>query len=327
MKFSIVVSDSLSQNALPACIHILCTQDWPSDDYEVLLPDLGSFSKEDAHFMSVFEKEYSHFRVLAGPTGLDRRAERLDSAAREARGEILLFIESHCLAPPRGWLKGYADLFERDSPEIVIGRFKTIPTTSAVGNAEEDFRATVMQGFDRLNLLPHYYDFHNAAIRKSLYLRLGGLDRDLPIMAEFDLGARAVAEGLRLHPFPESCVAHINDSALSSYAAIVAAQGRDRTRILLKRGEAFHRRFFPNARFLSALPILRLLRGPISAALTLRMAWSAWTFKLFTKLGFRGPAQRAFETFARDSHRRGQLRGLAEAPLAAAAPAASVRME
>lgn len=321
MKFSVVVSDSLSQNALAPCIHILCTQDWPADDYEVLLPDLGSFSREDAHFMAAFEKEYPQLRVLRGPTGLERRAERMDAAAREARGEILLFIESHCLAF-RGWLKAYAELFERESPEIVIGRFKTVPTTSAVGNAEENFRSTVMQGFERLNLLPHYFDFHNAAVRKSAYLRLGGLDPDLPIMAEFDFGARAVADGLPLRPFPENCVAHINDSALSGYAKVVGLQGRDRTRILLKRGEAFQRRFFPNARFLAALPVLRLLRGPLVAVLALRKALAGGAFKVLIAAGLSSLAQRAFETFARDSHRLGQLAGLkGPAPSAQPVPA------
>ena len=204
----------------------------------------------------------------------------------------------------------WAEFLAREAPDLAIGRFKTIPTTSLVGNAEETWRTRCMAGYARLDLMKHYYDCHNGALRKDLYLRLGGFSPELPMLAEFDFGARAFAAGHPIVQYEASCVAHINDSGLSTYAGIIEGQGADRTRLMLMRGPDFLARFFPNPRFLKLLPVLRFFRLPLLAALTARKWMWAGLFRALLAVGLRSAAQRCFEAFAADSHRRGQIIGL-----------------
>ena len=320
MKFSIIVSDTISQGGLVPCLQALCAQDHPADDYEVLLPDLGDITIEEAHFLSMLEKDYPHLRILRGATGMDRRTERMDAAAREAKGEYLVFIESHCIAP-RGWLSAYDRFLKKEnSPGLVLGRFKTIPMKSRVGQAEEAMRERVVARFQEKALLGHYFDFHNSAIRKDLYLQAGGLLHELPVLGEFELGARLVEQGHPIRPLPESCVAHINDSALRTYALIVEKQGRDRIRVLFLRGPEFLAKYFPSPQVVGRLTLLRALRLPLMAALFLYKWAAAGAFRLAAGLGLRRAGVACFASFATTSNRLGQLIGLGDARRLARVP-------
>jgi hypothetical protein len=309
MKASVIVSDTLSQGQVVPCAHILCAQDFPSDAYEVILPDLGLFNSEEAHLLSGFEKQYPHFRVLRRP-GLNR-AELINAAAAEAKGDLLLFIESHCLAS-KSWVADHAAFFAREKSAATLGAFRTVPPKSTVGEAEESMRAKVFRRLQDLVLTDAYFDFHNAALTADAFRRLGGLEPRLPLMGEFDLGARLHREGVAIRQAPDILVWHINDSALASYSAVIGGQGRDRSRMIRLRGPDFVKTYFPQRRLLAALPLVRAFRWPLLALAGAAIAGYGAAFRAANALGLRSLAHGFFERFAAHSLRRGLLLGLGD---------------
>jgi hypothetical protein len=308
VKASVIISDVESQGRLLVNMHALCTQDVPASQYEVILPDLGNFTREEEVILNDFESQYPHFRVLGMPG--KNRSQLLNEAARQAKGEILFFIESHCLLH-RTWLKDYLEVFKDRKTQIVLGDIRTVPTDSWGGQAEEVQRMRVMRHFDAIGTASSYWDFHNAAITKKLFFEMGGLSEDIPIMAEFELGARVHQRGVPI--VRRGVVWHFNDATLRNYSRVIAAQGADHSRMLSRNGRAFMERYFPSP-FLKLVPLMRFLRIPLLAYTLLMIRAGIVAFYITWGLGFRRAAQACFRSFAANSHRYGRLSTLNERP-------------
>ena len=308
MKASVIIADTESQGLLLSCVHILCTQDFPAGEYEVLLADLWRVGPEEAQVLESFQRQYPHFRIVRGPGR--NRAELLDVAAREAKGDLLLFTESHCQAH-RSWLGFYVDLFEREKHQIVQGFFKTLPRSSLLGDAEENMIRKVFRRMKELKVEGHFWDTHNSAILKSLYVRLGGFAHELPFGCEFDLGARAHQDGVPVRLLEDNWIWHIYNTPLRDYCYIIEQQGRDRARLIRLRGREYVEKYFPSPGLLRRLSFYRALRWPLIGLFSLLIFATAFAFRLASAVKWRGLAYRLFETFANHSLRRGMLKGLA----------------
>jgi hypothetical protein len=308
MKASVIIVDTEAQGLRLSCVHILCAQDFPAAEYEVLLPDMGGWGPDENELLESVQRQYPHFKVLRAPG--KNRSELMDLAAREAKGELLLFTESHCQAH-RGWLAFFVDLFEREKRQIVQGKFKTLPRSSLLGDAEENMIRKVFRRMKELKIDGHFFDTHNSAILKSLYVRLGGFAPELPFGCEFDLGARAHQEGVPIPLLEDNWVWHIYNTPLRDYCYIIEQQGRDRARLLKLRGREYVEKYFPMPGLVRRQSFLRAFRWPLVGLFTLLLAATAAAFRLASALKMRGLAFRLFETFANHSARRGMLKGLA----------------
>ncbi len=308
MKASIVISDTVSQRMLLVDMLALCTQDFPRGQYEVILPDLGLFSTEEKALLAEFEKQYPHFRVLRY-NGKGRSA-MMGEAVRLSKGELLFFVESHCLVH-RTWLKEFAAVFKDRKVQAALGYIKTVPTSSWVGQAEEISRKKVMDSFDRLNVGDSYFDVHNVGITRKCFDKMGGFPENFPIMAEFVLGANLHKNGVKIVKFPQSVIWHFNDAAYSSYSDVVAAQGADKTRMLKFYDKKFVERYFPlSSFFMKNLVFFRLFKLPLLVMERLLIYEGIVGFACSRALGMNKLSMRFFKLFAESSHRYGLLKGL-----------------
>ena len=130
MKVSIIVSDMDSQGMISVNMLALCTQDFPKEEFEVILPDLGNFTKEDKTLLHEFVKQYSNFSIIE--TKGQTRSELFNVASKRAKGDLLLFIESHIFVK-KEWVKEYVDLFNDAAIQMVQGEIQTVPSKSWVG--------------------------------------------------------------------------------------------------------------------------------------------------------------------------------------------------
>ncbi len=307
MRASVVISDYSSKGNLATCLTALCTQSAP---VEVVLPDLGNLSREDASIVASLEQQHPHFRVVRRP-GLNR-AEMLSEAVEQATGDVLLFIESHCI-PPHDWAKAFLDRFERGGVEAASGPVRVVPSDNVVSRCEGDLNAEVRQNIARAGLAESYLDFHSTGLSRECFRRFG-LHPRLPALCEFDLGARLHAAGVPVERIEAPPVGHVNDMALGLYARGIAAQGMDRTRILLVRGPEFVARYFPAPRFVRLFRWLRLLRLPLLAAYGALRAVESAAFHAAAALGAYPVAYFFFRRAAARSLRLGQLATTGEAP-------------
>lgn len=258
MKVTVIVSEMDSQGMAPFTLHALCTQNYPSNLYEVIVPDLGNFTEEELAIIAQLKKNYPHLTILK--VGSKNRAELFNIAAKQAKGELFCLIESHCYAH-KNWIADYVKLHKEKKFELAVGRIRTVPTDSPVGHAQDEFFDEVRRRIKAENVEWSYFDCHNSAITKKLFQKLKGMDERLPNMCEFEIGARACELGVPILRVENSVVWHFNDNHLANYSKIVHWQGIDRTRMLLIHGKEFLNKYFPNPRFARMFPAIKRFRA------------------------------------------------------------------
>lgn len=310
MKVSVIVSDVNEQGMILACVHMLCNQDF--DDYEVILPDYGLFKKENFVILKDFEKQFPHLKILR--LNSTNRCVLVNEAVKVAKGDVLLFLESHCIVG-RDWVRKYVGLFKDKKVDIALGSVNTIPTRNPIGRAEEAMRLRIVQNNSSRGTDVTYFDFHNSAMRKKCFVDSGGLSERLPLLGEFELGARIHQKGFTIHQFPESVVWHANTTAFRKYAEVIGFQGRDKVRIILMHGRDFLLKYFPTSQSLSLLPWLKLFRIPCLILVKCIMYFGMFGFYVGKVFKMQGVCNSYFYIFAKASFWRGILVGLKEYPL------------
>ena len=308
MKASVIISNLEPQGNLLTQLYALCTQDFPKDQYEIILPDLGNLTRAQYTIIGHLEQEHPHFRLLRGSG--KNRSKMINAAARQARSALLLFIESHCI-PPKDWVARAVRLFETHDIDAALGFVKTVPTHVPSAQVESKLLYDVYDRMERLGTKKSFFDFHNSAITKACFDELGGFDEGLPMMMEFELGARLYKNKKRVHQFKENEIWHNTDATFRNYDRIIAGQGRDRGRMIQRFGVQYMHDYFPMPRFLALLPLLRAFRIPafmLASALTLT-GGAGFHVAQRLRLGKRA-AGFWFNLFAKNSLRRGILLGL-----------------
>jgi len=307
MKVTILVSEMDNQGMILFTLHALCTQNYPEELYEIIVPDMGTFCAEDRALIARLQEQFPQLKILKDPS--KNRAELFNLAAKQAKGELFCLIESHCYAH-KNWIANYVNLFKKERFDLAAGTFKTVPTDSPVGHAQDEFFNEVCRRIEKQKVKWSYFDCHNSAITRTCYEKLNGMDVRLPNMCEFELGARGCELGLSILRTPTNLVWHFNDNRLSNYSKIVHWQGIDRTRMLIIHGPEFIRKYFPNPRFVKLLPYLTRLR-PIFLAATLSLVYLSRIGIMASRLlKLKKQSARFFMHHAENSVRYGMIKGL-----------------
>jgi len=125
--------------------------------------------------------------------------------ARVARGDILAFIDADCIASPI-WLSKLVSEFNCPDIDVVAGGVQFDPknywTTSDNISMFHDYLATHKPGLRKL--LPSI----NLAIRRDLFIRVGGFDETRPMSEDSVLSIRLRRLGHQLYFQPEAFVVH-----------------------------------------------------------------------------------------------------------------------
>lgn len=127
--------------------------------------------------------------------------------AKEARGDVVVFIDADCVAPPT-WLEKLLRNFSDSQVAVVGGPDFTHPSDSvlakAIGVGIERGSRGVIRGC-------------NSAYRRDVFLSLGGFDQSLRYNEETELHKRIEKSGYKLVYDREAFVYHHRRSSLSKY--------------------------------------------------------------------------------------------------------------
>lgn len=300
MKVTIIVSNSDPVHSMPACLHAACNQ---SVAAEVILSNPSPCTPEDRVHLDMLKHYYPHFHILEEG---GNRAERINEAVRMSKGDLLLFIESHCLVD-KDWVKRWIQRFEHKI-SVGLGEIEALPTNSYASKGETYIFKKTRK---KVRNVPHYLDFHNTAIRRDTFEKLGGVDPHLPMMGEFDLGARMCEENITIHRFEDN-VLHCNEDTIPGYIASIKKQGHCRVRIYRLRGKQFFERYFPTPRLVKYMPLLRTFNALARAAVNLQLLFNKSIFYFGESIHSKTLAMRGFSSIARCANRLGQLSGVRE---------------
>ena len=189
IEVTVVTPTRNRATVLAECLRALAAQSLAPEAYEVIVVDDGSTDETPAVLDAATRAARCEIRTFRQPAHAGIPAAR-NLAIREARGELIVFVDSDELAPPH-FLTAHVDCHRRSRADIICRG--PVVTTRSLQRPFESPGAGVM------DLSISYFDTDNASLRRSLLLRAGLFDESLhPFGWEgLDLGFRLRALGVR----------------------------------------------------------------------------------------------------------------------------------
>ncbi|MDQ7849524.1 MAG: glycosyltransferase family A protein [Armatimonadota bacterium] len=222
---SVIIPTYNRAELLPRVLENLVRQDLPPELYEVLVVDDGS-TDETPSLVGARAAVDGRIRLLRWPENRGRSAAR-NEGVRQARGEIVVFIDSDVLVRP-DFLAHHMDVHRRASRAVLCrGPVVAIP----------DIRLPERLPATRLS--PSYLDTANASLPRSELLGAGLFDEGFRAYGweDIDLGFRLQRRGLRRVFRPEAVAFHVQPApSLETFGqALTKEEERARTAIYLYR--------------------------------------------------------------------------------------------
>ncbi len=190
-SLSIVIPTCARPLELGQCLDLLIPQVESSGDIEVIVCDDGPPDRTCAGVVSFCEVA----RRIEGPRkgpGANRNA-----GARAARGEWILFLDDDCL-PDDGLVAAYRAAIAHEQAAVLYGPTRlTAPLASLLWEGPSNPNGTQLISC-------------NFAVRRDVFLSIGGFDESYPMAAfeDTDLEARLRLSGISIVFLPEAGVHH-----------------------------------------------------------------------------------------------------------------------
>jgi len=195
---SVIVPALNEESVIGRCLASLQRQDLPAATFEVIVVDNGSVDRS-AEIARRFDGPLS-------VTVVERRGVRISAlrnfGAALARGEFLAFLDADCVAP-KHWLRQTADLLRADGSRIVGAQYRIPPNSSWVAKAWYG-------DLWRMKAGPvSYVPGGDLAIRRELFLNLGGFDETIVTSEDTEFCERAAASSTAILAVPSLSVVHL----------------------------------------------------------------------------------------------------------------------
>lgn len=176
---SVVVAAYNEEKNLPSCLESVLSQDFPKDEYEILVVDNNSKDKTVE-----IAKKYGARVVTEVRQG---NTYAISKGMNSANGEIIATLDADTIARPN-WLSLIKETF---SDENVVGATGNADIKS--GSKIMDFLSPILyRAFLQFNFLigkPHLTGF-NLVVRKKAYDKVGGINEKFTMSPDVDLGLR-----------------------------------------------------------------------------------------------------------------------------------------
>ena len=186
--------------ALPCINSLVNDQNASADDFEVIVVSDGSEPDMD---QSIRGELRDHDLFLVEPSSNEYRL--FNRGAREAKGDVVLVIESHCIAE-HDFVSHFLRAFE--NPEVQALRCTTVGM--ADGKLKEFERDVFETSFER-GLAQTEWNrvlIHGFAMRRSLYEEMDGFREKSENFGPWELGARLHQRGVIIDCLREARVLH-----------------------------------------------------------------------------------------------------------------------
>lgn len=123
-------------------------------------------------------------RLVRTPRNLGPAAAR-NLGAREARGEILLFTDDDCRPEPE-WAETLGRALAEGSSDIAGGITVNGLAANPYAEASQDLVTFLYGAFDASRSLRPFFTSNNLAVRRPVYMALGGFDETFRLSAGED---------------------------------------------------------------------------------------------------------------------------------------------
>jgi len=210
MFVSVIVPVFNSAKVVGDCITSLLDQDYPKENYEIIIVDDGSTDNVKDVVSGLRGVRFIP-QQHAGPAA----ARNLGVA--KASGDIVLFTDADCI-PNQDWIRQMVEPFSDAGVAGVSGTYRTLNSASLMARFvgyEIAHRHARMSRFDSIDFIGTAY----AGYRKSVFEKFNGFDTGFATSSgeDPDLSFRMDAAGNRLVFQPHAVVAHRHPESLHAY--------------------------------------------------------------------------------------------------------------
>lgn len=200
---SIVIAVYNRAGEIGACIESLLRLAYPRAKREIIVVDDGSTDDTSA-VVSQYD-----VKLITQEKNRGQSAAR-NAGVAEAKGEIVAFIDSDCIAEP-GWLRELVPYF-LDSRNVLVGGYVDSFFRESLLDRYEEAKSPLNMGETVLTGCGEESDFYvptcNVLIKKDVYLQVGGLDEGLRVGEDVDFCWKLKEAGFRLAYVPKGRVRH-----------------------------------------------------------------------------------------------------------------------
>lgn len=222
--FSVIIPTRDRFPQLIACLEALAAQDFPRQQFEVVVVDDGS--------VEPVPEAVSSFQDRLSLTILSRTPNRGPSIARNhgsksARGDFLAFTDDDCTPAP-DWLSRLADRFTASPNHLIGGRVTNALADNNYSTAAHVILDVVYEYYDPARGRPHFFPSSNLAMSAKNFRELGGFDEAWPLAAAEDreFCYRWLQRDLEMTYAPEAIVYHHHALTLRSFCSLHFKYGR-----------------------------------------------------------------------------------------------------
>jgi len=181
---SVVVAAYNEEEYLPKCLTAMAAQNFPKEEYELIVVDNNSIDKT-----AEIAKSFGARVIKEGKQG---NTFAISRGMNSAQGTLIAATDADTIVSP-DWLPEIKEIFKDDKVVAATG--------TASMNTENKFfnwfAGDFYQWFVKFNFLvgkPHITGF-NLAVRKSALEKVGGVNEKFIMSSDVDLGLRLASVG------------------------------------------------------------------------------------------------------------------------------------
>ncbi len=288
---SIIIPTWRKNKILNRCLHSLLDQNYPQDHFEIIV-----VSKKRLNLSG------KKIRTLTIPKNKNH-AQARNIGVNKAKGKILAFCDDDCLLP-KNWLLNASAYFTEKLADLISGPIlppKKISFKQRLSGYLVGSRFTIGFAAPRYRKLfpekeANEFDLilANTFIKKSVFEKFGGFNRDQVPCEENFLYARLKNNGGKLLYVPKISCHHLPPSIVFPLAKKIFFYAQGRGAMIVRAPETFHPQYLiPSFFILISLGLLILslfsllafsfLLATILVYLLLNLISAAYIFRQFEK--------------------------------------------
>ncbi len=168
------------------CIISLINQDFPKDQYEIIIVDNGS--KDDT--LNILKRYGEHIEIFSENKKGSYTAR--NNGIAESKGDIIAFTDADCIAD-KDWLKELCKAFISEDIGCVVGNVKAYPGKSLIEIFSKNKGILSQKVGLESKFLP-YGQTANMAFRKNVFETIGKFDNSLISGGDADMSWRMQIE-------------------------------------------------------------------------------------------------------------------------------------